>query len=73
MKAECIGGFSIEQHDDNGFLVEDSYFRITKGTIWDVDEETFRLIGGEVRLINDDLCWLEIPNETFFKFFKIIN
>jgi hypothetical protein len=44
---------------------------VEKGTIWNVQqEEKYKIIGGEVRLENDNLEWLEISKEWFNAHFK---
>jgi hypothetical protein len=75
MKAKCIKTFLIEQCDDDGFLVENSDMFIYEGSEWNVEEDTFRVIGGEIRLTSakeDDCTWLELPKANFDKCFEII-
>lgn len=71
---ECIKGFLVEVCDDNGFTIENEYFEVEKGTIWNIPEdEDYRLIGGEVRLENPFDGWLEISKEHFKKYFRKVN
>ena len=63
---KCIKGFSLKLYDDNGFIVENEYMNINKGSIWYIPEdEDYRLIDGEVRLENEEMDWIEITKETF--------
>lgn len=71
---ECIKGFLIEICDGDGFTIENEYMDINKGTIWQIPEDKdYRLIGGEVRLENDELGWIEITKEHLEKHFKLIS
>ena len=71
---KCIKGFLIELCDDNGFIIENEYMDINKGTIWNIPEnEDYRLIDGEVRLENKEIGWIEITKETFKNSFKLID
>lgn len=71
MKAKCINGFVVEMCDGDGFSTDDEMI-IEDSTIWEVEEDTFRVIGGEVRLTNDDFGWLELSREHFEADFEII-
>lgn len=70
---KCIKSFSIPTCDGDGFQVEDEEgfldeMIIENETIWYVPENAdYRLVGGEVRLENDDLGWIEISKETFYE------
>lgn len=75
MKAKCIKTFLIEKCDDDGFLIENSDFFIYEGSEWNIEEDIFRVIGGEVRLTSsekDNCTWLEVPKERFEANFEII-
>lgn len=76
MKAKCIDNFVAEQCDDNGFSIENSDVIIKKGSIWEIEEDAFRVAGGEIRLIKitdmDSLEWLEIPKGWFEKNFELM-
>ncbi|MFW9970259.1 MAG: hypothetical protein ACFFDF_08675 [Candidatus Odinarchaeota archaeon] len=71
-QAKCIKGFSVPKCDDNGFEIENVDFIVKENTIWNIEEdEEFRMIGGDVRLVDDDYGWLEISNERFEECFEI--
>ena len=70
-QAKCIKKFITEKCDDDGFTIENQDFIVEKDTIWDVEENAFRIASGEVRLTNDKLGWLEISKENFEKDFDI--
>ena len=73
MEYKCIKGFSIEQCDDDGSLIEGEYSTIEEGSIWFVPEdEDYRFIGGEVRLENEDGTWIEIDRDTLREHFEEI-
>lgn len=70
---KCIKGFSLKLYDDNGFIVENEYMNINKGSIWYIPEdEDYRLIDGEVRLENEEMDWIEITKETFKNNFELM-
>lgn len=71
---KCVKGFSLELYDGNGFIIENEYIDINKGTIWYIPEdEDYRLIDGEVRLENEEMDWIEITKETFKNNFELID
>lgn len=70
-EAICVKSFSIEKCDGDGFILENSYFDVEKYTVWTIEEDDYRMIGGEIRLENDNLGWLEISNEHFRNNFEI--
>ena len=66
-------GFSLELYDDNGFIIENEYTDINRGSIWYIPEdEDYRLIDGEVRLENEEMDWIEITKETFKNNFELM-
>ena len=70
---KCIKGFLLKLYDDNGFIVENEYMNINKGSIWYIPEdEDYRLIDGEVRLENEEMDWIEITKETFKNNFELM-
>ncbi|WP_244833388.1 hypothetical protein [Clostridium sp. BJN0001] len=70
MKAKCIKGFALEKCDDNGFTIENEYFTVEDNSIWNIENNEDRFIGGEIRLTNDNGEWLEISKETLKEHFE---
>lgn len=71
---KCIKGFSLEKCGENGETLEGEYLPVEEGTVWCVPEdEDYRFIGGEIRLENDDLGWLEISKEMLEEHFKKVS
>lgn len=74
---KCIKSFSIPKYDGDGFRTEDEdgfldEMIIENETIWCVPEnEDYRLVGGEVRLENDDLGWIEVSKENVQEYFEL--
>lgn len=67
---ECVKNFSIEKCDGDGFSL-DEQFIIEKQTVWNVPEDRdYRLVGGEIRLENDNLGWIEISKEDLQEYSK---
>ena len=66
---KCIKKLILEKYDDNGRLLEDEKFEVTKGSEWVKDEDGYREIDGEIRLENDDAEWIEISRKTFKEHF----
>lgn len=74
MEYKCIKGFSLEKCDDDGFTIPGEYYVVEEGQLWIMPEdESYRFIGGEIRLENEDGAWLEIDKETLEEHFKEIN
>jgi len=70
---KCIKGFSLELYDDDGFSIEGEYSNVEENTKWNVPEDVdCRFIGGEIRLENDELGWIEISKETLEEYFEIV-
>lgn len=66
----CIEGFTVDNYDENGFLVENSQSVVEKGTIYELDESGNTMIGGEVHLDGADGLWLEIPKAALNEYFE---
>ncbi|MDU2108471.1 ASCH/PUA domain-containing protein [Clostridium sp.] len=71
-KAICINGFAVEMCDDNGFTLENKYFTVEDNSIWNIETDKYRFIGGEIRLTNSDGEWLELSKDHFESDFKIL-
>ena len=68
---KCIKGFSLEKRDDNGFTTEGEYLEVEKDSVWHIPvDEDYRFLGGEIRLENDELAWIELPKESLDKCFE---
>jgi len=69
MKYKCVNDFYIDKADDNGFSNGKQY-KIKANTIWVASGDTFRVVGGEVRLekIRSN-SWIEISKERLAKNF----
>ena len=75
-KYECIKEFKVDYYDDDHY--EEKGSNIELGSIWIIEDEkdTFRMIGGEIRLIRDvenEYSWLEISKDTLEEHFKLID
>lgn len=60
----CIRDFFIDKYDDDGFVLDGEYFSVYKDSIWTINEEKIKLIGGETLLENEELGWIEISKES---------
>ena len=73
MKYKCVESFDVEKYDDDGFNTS-GYMIINAETIWERDESEYRIMGGDVRLENQEtLEWLEISFNTFKRCFIELN
>ncbi len=71
-KAICIKGFRVPVCDEDGYDdIDGEHMAIKEGSEWYVEEGDYRFVDGEVRLTNDDLQWLEMPEEKFAEYFEI--
>ncbi|MGL4571745.1 MAG: hypothetical protein ACRCVJ_11850 [Clostridium sp.] len=70
---KCIKRFYVDCVDGDGFYIDNKYFIVEEGTLWNIPEDKdYRLCGGEIRLENDKLGWIEISKEDLEKdFIKI--
>ncbi len=67
---KCNKGFALEVCDGDGFTVEDEYLNIDENSLWFYPEDKdYRLIGGEIRLENEERGWIEITKETLKEHF----
>ncbi|MEK5415118.1 hypothetical protein [Paenibacillus sp. FSL L8-0708] len=71
-KYECTDSFSIDKCDGDGFTIEESGVFIDRGSKWLDCEEDYRLLGGEIRLENEDGTWIELSKEDVSERFKEI-
>lgn len=76
-KHECIKELQVDCYDDNGHYEEKENV-IEVGSIWIIEDEedTFRMIGGDIRLIKEGIneySWLEISKDTLEEYFKLVN
>ena len=59
-------------YDDDGHYIED-YQQVREGGIFELSTDTFRVIGGEVRLIGTGFNksqWLEISKKSLEAYFE---
>ena len=75
----CTQDLYLDNYDDNGFLIEKSYTRIPKDSIWEEDKETIKFIGGKDSIHLDRVWktkkakthqWIEIDKTTLLAYFK---
>lgn len=76
-KYECIKELHVDCYDGDGHF-EEKQNTIPTGSIWVVEDEEnpFRMIGGEIRLIKEvenEYSWLEITQDTLDNHFKLFN
>lgn len=66
----CVEDFTISVYDDDGFLIENEYSEIEKGSVWKVTNNN--VIGGYIHLqdLERPWHWLELTKEHFEKFFR---
>ena len=70
---KCIENFTVPRVDGDGFETSKD-FHVKRGTIWNLPEdENYRLVGGDVRLENDDMGWIEISDYRFQNHFIAFN
>ena len=73
MKYKVKKTFLVDRYDDDGFYVED-YTQVNEGDLFELCEDPFRVIGGEIRLVGISTTnygqWLEISKETLAMYFE---
>jgi hypothetical protein len=68
-KVKCIKGFLLEMCDADGFTIENEYIEVEENSIWEINDDSFRVVGGDVRLTNAD-AWIEISRDRFIDHFS---
>lgn len=70
MKYRCINSFTVDSYDFNEMPTEE-YVEISRGSIWERDDET-NIIGAEVHLDNPETMeWLEISEKDLEEYFEL--
>jgi len=78
MKYICTQDLYLDKYDENGFLIENKYVRIPKGSIWEEDNESYKLVGSQDCIHLDRVWkskkakthqWIEITKEHFDTYF----
>ncbi|MEK5038925.1 hypothetical protein [Sporosarcina sp. FSL K6-3457] len=61
-KYKCIKSLELDVFDDDGSFVENKYFAVEVGSVWEKDEEPYRFIAAaeSVRLTDSNGRWMEI-------------
>ena len=81
MKYICTQDFYLDKYDDNGFLIENKYVRIPKGSIWEEDKESYKLVGSQDSIHLDRVWkskkakthqWIEITEEHLDTYFCVL-
>lgn len=67
---KCIKGFSVEACDGDGGTIENEYMCINENSLWVYPEDKdYKLVGGDVRLDNEENGWIEISKEHLEEYF----
>ena len=81
MKYICTQDLYIDRYDADGFRIENKCKRVPKGSIWEIDTECIKFIGGKDSIHLDRVWkskkaktheWIEITKETFKTHFQRI-
>lgn len=67
----CKNDFSIQNVDENGFVIENKYTIIKKNSIWDSEENSAKFFG-EIRIEDYDYKWIECSQDYLQEHFKEI-
>lgn len=76
-KYECIKALDLEKFDEDGSLVDGELMTIQTGTMWAVDEKSYKFIANNdaIRLLEvtdkNSQQWLEIHKDTLENHFTI--
>lgn len=79
MKYICTQDLYLDNYDADGFLIENSYVRIPKDSIWEKDKETIKFVGGKDSIHLDrvwkskkakTIQWIELDKTTLLTYFK---
>lgn len=79
MKYICTQDLYLDKYDDNGFIIENKYVRIPKGSIWEEDSTSPNFIAPSDSIHLDRIWkskkakthqWIEIEKTTLLAYFK---
>ncbi|MDU5208012.1 MAG: hypothetical protein E6182_18815 [Clostridioides difficile] len=69
-KYKCIKDFEIDMYDEEGCLIEGEFkIKIQKESLWRKSDSSNKIIGGEVRLENNN-SWIEITETMLEELFE---
>lgn len=69
---KCKKVFTVEKYDGDGFIINNQYMSIKEGSVWEIDDGLSRIIGGDVRLEDNNGAWLEISHDIFDEYFEVV-
>ncbi|CUP45094.1 hypothetical protein EAI28_24005 [Faecalicatena contorta] len=71
MKYKCVNSFTVDYYNEAGMVTEDR-IEISRGSIWERDDET-DIIGAGVHLDNTETMeWLEISEKDLEEYFELL-
>ena len=69
----CKKSFCVDNYDADGFLIENSSTVIESGKIYELDENSNMIVGGEIHLDSiDDGSLLEISKANLEEYFELL-
>ena len=69
----CKKSFCVDNYDADGFLIENSSTVIESGKIYELDENSNTIVGGEIHLDSiDDGSWLEITKAHLEEYIELL-
>lgn len=71
MKYKCVNSFTVDNYNETGMITEERV-EISRGSIWERDNET-DIIGAGVHLDNPETMeWLEISENDLKEYFELL-
>lgn len=68
---KCKISFSVDNYDEDGFLIENEATIVEEGRLYQLDESGSTIIGGEVHLDSvDGKSWLELSKDALEELFE---
>lgn len=69
----CKKDFIVDSYDGDGFLIPGKEVCVSKGDIYELDENGSTYIGGDIHLDSENGAWLELSKESFEELFELYN
>lgn len=67
-KYKCLNSFTVDSYDENEQAIENEFFVVEVGTVWELQEDSYL---SDVRLVDSEGRWLELAQshleEDFIK------
>lgn len=70
-KYKCVKELTLDAYDDDGSVKENEFFEVRLGSVWELDEDSYRFATRQdsTRLLDSDSRWIEIHDDNLANHF----